>query len=310
MNKRIFSGFSKRKLTLSALTIFGTALIFAASFGLTMTAAQVTYTLTVTKIGGNMPTSIIASNPAGIDCGETCSAEYAPGETVTLTASSGSFSSFREWGGACTGSGTTCTVTMDEAKNVTARFDDTLAYEKCSIENPSTWGLRFRLTGSSVTLSGCRAKCLAAGGNGNFSINAVLGWCVCGTTRQPVSTQPPTQGCDVKCPGTNDSCGGNLGQYSTYRVAVAPTAASTSVAGRVVTADGRGVVSAFVSLTDSDGNRRIAITNPFGYYRFDEIGAGQIVLMRVSSKNYQFEPRIITTNDNLTDVDFVSKPLE
>lgn len=307
MNKGIFSGFSKGKLALSALTMFGTALIFASAFGLTMTSAQTTFTLNVTKTGGSTDAAVIASVPAGINCGATCSADFNPGETVTLTASAvaGSITIFQEWSGACTGTGS-CTVTMDEAKNVTARFSEPAVFEKCTIENPSTWGLRFRLTGNAVNVAGCRTRCLAGGGNGNFSINKVLGWCVCGTDRQPASTQPPTIGCDQICPAPY-SCGGITGQYSSYRVA-APTAATASVSGRVVAADGRGVVSAFVSLTDSEGNKRVAVTNPFGYYQFDGIEAGQSVLIKVVSKKYQFEPRIITTTDNLTDVDFVGNP--
>lgn len=307
MSKGIFNRFTKRKLTFLASTIFGIALIFAVTFGLTRTSAQTTYTLTVSKIGGITQTAVITSDINGINCGATCTAEFSPSETITLTASTvtGSITVFEEWSGACTGTGT-CIVTMDEAKNVSARFSEQAVFEKCTIENPSTWGLRFRLTGNAVNVAGCRTRCLNAGGNGNFSINKLLGWCVCGTDRQPSSTQPATQGCDQTCP-VPYSCGGQLGQYASYRVA-APTAATASVSGRVVNDEGRGVPSAFVSLTDSEGNKRVAITNPFGYYRFDEIEAGQSVLIKVASKSYRFEPRIVTTNDNLTEVDFISNP--
>lgn len=307
MNKGFIKGFSKRKLTFLASTIFGIAIIFAVTFGLPRTSAQTTYTLTVGKIGGITETAIIKSDGNEINCGVTCTAEFSPSETISLTATTvaGSITVFEEWSGACTGTGT-CTVTMDEAKNVSARFSEQAVFEKCTIENPSTWGLRFRLTGNAVNVAGCRTKCLAGGGNGNFSINKLLGWCVCGTDRQPSSTQPATQGCDQTCP-VPYSCGGQFGQYASYRVA-APTSATASVSGRVVTNEGRGVPSAFVSLTDPEGNKRVAITNPFGYYRFDEIEAGQSVLLKVVSKNYQFESRVVTTNDDLTEVDFVSEP--
>jgi hypothetical protein len=66
---------------------------------------------------------IVSSSPAGIQCGTTCSATYAPGTLVTLTASADPLQSvFAGWSGACSGTGTTCTVTLDVARSVTASF--------------------------------------------------------------------------------------------------------------------------------------------------------------------------------------------
>lgn len=58
----------------------------------------------------------------GIDCGSDCAERYDPGTVVTLTATPGAESTFLEWTGACTTTTTTCTVTMDAAKSVTAKF--------------------------------------------------------------------------------------------------------------------------------------------------------------------------------------------
>ncbi|HSB68107.1 MAG TPA: hypothetical protein VLT62_02060 [Candidatus Methylomirabilis sp.] len=58
----------------------------------------------------------------GIACGDTCSTSVASSTTVTLTRSAGAGGAFREWSGACTGTGLTCSVTMDAAKEVTAVF--------------------------------------------------------------------------------------------------------------------------------------------------------------------------------------------
>jgi hypothetical protein len=41
-----------------------------------------------------------------------------------------------------------------------------------------------------------------------------------------------------------------------------------------------------------------------GYYRFDEVEAGQTYLLSVSSKHYEFEPKVIFVIEDLTDVDF------
>ena len=75
-------------------------------------------TLTVTKNGTGSGT--ISSSPAGIDCGSTCSAGFAAGTSVTLTAAPDANSDFAGFGGDCSGS--SCTVKMATAHNVTAAF--------------------------------------------------------------------------------------------------------------------------------------------------------------------------------------------
>jgi hypothetical protein len=77
--------------------------------------------LSLTKTGTG--TGAITSNPSGLNCGTTCTAFFGNGDTVTLTAAPAAGSSFASWGGACSGSTTTCTVTMNAAKSVTATFN-------------------------------------------------------------------------------------------------------------------------------------------------------------------------------------------
>ncbi len=78
-----------------------------------------TFTLTAATAGAGSGT--ITSSPAGIDCGSDCTQSYNDGTSVTLTASPAAGSAFTGWSGACSGSGT-CTVTMSEARSVTATF--------------------------------------------------------------------------------------------------------------------------------------------------------------------------------------------
>jgi len=78
--------------------------------------------LTVNTIGSGV--GIISSSPSGIDCGNNCSAGFSSGSTVTLTANPDSGYVFGGWSGACSGSSTTCTVTMNTSKTVTAQFID------------------------------------------------------------------------------------------------------------------------------------------------------------------------------------------
>ncbi|MEI6154353.1 MAG: hypothetical protein WCQ90_09740, partial [Deltaproteobacteria bacterium] len=79
-----------------------------------------TYTLSAYKSGIGKGT--VASSPSGINCGSTCSANFTQSTVVTMTATPKTGSTFSSWSGACTGTSTTCTITMDASKNVTATF--------------------------------------------------------------------------------------------------------------------------------------------------------------------------------------------
>ncbi|MGI8786413.1 MAG: choice-of-anchor Q domain-containing protein [Pyrinomonadaceae bacterium] len=83
----------------------------------------------------------------------------------------------------------------------------------------------------------------------------------------------------------------------------APTAASVSVAGRVRTPNGRGLANAFVTLTDSSGNRRLARTTALGYFHFEDVAAGETYIIQVVSKRYRFTPQVLSINQNITDLE-------
>ncbi|MBC7901169.1 MAG: carboxypeptidase regulatory-like domain-containing protein [Saprospiraceae bacterium] len=92
---------------------------------------------------------------------------------------------------------------------------------------------------------------------------------------------------------------------------LSPTAADTSLGGRVVTADGRGIRNAAVII--SGGNlpeSRRVLTGSFGYYRFDALEAGETYVLSVGSKRYTFSvpARTVTLNDELSNVDFTALP--
>lgn len=75
--------------------------------------------LSVFKTGTGSGT--VTSSPAGINCGEACSAEFEAGKIATLTPTAAVGSEFTGWNGACSGTGA-CQVTMSEAESVTASF--------------------------------------------------------------------------------------------------------------------------------------------------------------------------------------------
>src|SRR4030088_2351658 len=57
-------------------------------------------------------TGTVVSNPTGISCAPTCSASYASGTQVKLTATANKGAFFAGWTAACKGRGTTCTWRM------------------------------------------------------------------------------------------------------------------------------------------------------------------------------------------------------
>ena len=87
---------------------------------MTATFVLLTYPLTVTKSGNG--SGVVASTPAGINCGADCGETYVHGTVVTLTATADTGSTFVDWTGACTGGDPVCPVTMDAAKATTATF--------------------------------------------------------------------------------------------------------------------------------------------------------------------------------------------
>ncbi len=84
--------------------------------------------LTITKTGTGATAGVVASisNPtqaSQISCGSACNVPFAANTIVTLTETPPQGGTFGGWSGACTGSATTCQVTMNAAKSVTASFN-------------------------------------------------------------------------------------------------------------------------------------------------------------------------------------------
>jgi hypothetical protein len=70
----------------------------------------------VRGVGGH-----VGSSPSGVDCTETCAAQFDPGTAVTLTAKADTGYWFGGWLGDCKGTGT-CKLTMNAAHAVSASF--------------------------------------------------------------------------------------------------------------------------------------------------------------------------------------------
>jgi GH25 family lysozyme M1 (1,4-beta-N-acetylmuramidase) len=96
------------------------------------------YPVTVTRAGPGHGT--VTSSPAGIACPSVCTEAFPTGATVTLTATPDAASEFDAWSGDCTGlDPSSCTVTLDQPRTVTATFAD-LGPPSVDITTPTSLG--------------------------------------------------------------------------------------------------------------------------------------------------------------------------
>jgi Concanavalin A-like lectin/glucanases superfamily/Carboxypeptidase regulatory-like domain len=104
-------------------------------------------------------------------------------------------------------------------------------------------------------------------------------------------------------------CTSGVTSLSPFAIAnFTPTAANVSVSGKITDSSGNGIARVRVSITGANGATRAATTNSFGFYRFDEILAGETYVISAASKRYQFSQptQIILVNDALDGIDFTA----
>jgi hypothetical protein len=117
-------------------------------------------------------------------------------------------------------------------------------------------------------------------------------------------TMPGTYTFTVKAVDTADGIA-SVQQFT--KQIFAPTAATVSISGRVLTPEGRGLTNATVTLTGANGYSRTSRTSTIGYYRFDEVESGQTYIFTLNSKRYQFTPQVVTVMENLSDLNFTAQ---
>ncbi len=78
---------------------------------------------------------------------------------------------------------------------------------------------------------------------------------------------------------------------------VGTTAANTTVAGRVLNANGIPIPRTIVTLSNGNGAAFTSITNPFGYFRFLNVSTGNYTIS-LKSKRYNFTQRSIFVNSS------------
>src|SRR6266404_5684235 len=171
------------------------------SVGATFAAAVQNDSLQVT-VGGS---GTITSSPAGINCsGSTgCNQTFANGTLVTLTAAPAAGNAFSGWSGACSGSATTCTVTMSTSTmNVGATFASVVVYETLQVTMSGTGSVSSTPSGISCTggstgcsqtfVAGTRVTLNAAPGAG-FAFSGWSGACSGTTSSCTVTMSSPSQ---------------------------------------------------------------------------------------------------------------------
>jgi len=93
-----------------------------------------------------------------------------------------------------------------------------------------------------------------------------------------------------------------------YQLNVLNDLSVVPVTGRVTSASGTGLGKIHVDVEDQNGNIRSVVTNPFGYFFFDDLAAGWTYTMSASSKQYTFTPRTITVADANRSMDLAAAP--
>jgi len=88
---------------------------------------------------------------------------------------------------------------------------------------------------------------------------------------------------------------------------LAPSAATVSISGRVLTADGRGISNAVVTLTNSSGATIRSRTGSLGYFSFSDLAAGETYVISVNSKRYNFAnaTQVLNVSEDIADLHFI-----
>jgi hypothetical protein len=141
-------------------------------------------------------------------------------------------------------------------------------------------------------------------GSGAFNTSSVVLSAGTLTTASSITAAPPAGGSFTTFL-VNDRTGVRC---STNGVAVTPTAATVSISGRVMTSNRRGIRNVRLSLTDSSGLVRTATTTSFGYYRFDDVQAGETYILSAIGKRYTFSQpvQVLNITGDTSEVNFIA----
>lgn len=188
----------------------------------------------------------VTSSPAGINCGTGCSYAFTQGIPVNLTATPANGHVFSSWSGACTGSSTTCQVTMQSAKNVTAKF---------TAHPLGQFGLTVVVRGSGTVTGGgidCPNTC-SQGETANSNV----------TLKATPSQHMTFTGWSGACTGTSLTCKVTMSQAQTVHANFASasqyTLSVTSGTGGTVTTQPAGIDCGTVCQASFDSGTQVTV---------------------------------------------------
>ncbi|MGH9949821.1 MAG: carboxypeptidase regulatory-like domain-containing protein, partial [Pyrinomonadaceae bacterium] len=147
-------------------------------------------------------------------------------------------------------------------------------------------------------------------GGGTYTVTGTTGQAIAGTNSTGEGLTPVIRSTEYSPQAESALVNTFAVSAGFWQPTFAPTAAMVSVSGRVRTSDGRGIRNVSMTVTNGIGTPRTALTSTFGYFRFDNIEAGQSYIVTVRSKRYQFSnpTQVISVSDEIADLVFTALP--
>jgi hypothetical protein len=298
------------------------------SLGFSTELTLLTPGLSLTRLQGNTPLSVTATqiNNGISGIGASCATNVAGCGTIRLNGSNIQTVSFRvyvrgnggtsDWGSTANHAGDQWLMAFSIPETFTLSgnvFSDNNGLSDNTVNGTGTgFAASAQLYAILVeTASGTVLGSTPVNADGTYSVNGIPAGAqlrveVTVNPGTPLSTAPVRElpngwiytgenvGAGPGSDGTPDGAqpvtvNGNVSNVNFGVRSLASTTAPVMLAGRVVNAEGRGVSAARILLQDAAGNMRLAMTNPFGFYRFDDLTAGETVVLTVSDKRHRFD---------------------
>lgn len=109
-----------------------------------------------------------------------------------------------------------------------------------------------------------------------------------------------TRPVDLSVPNAPGGDGSDIGAYE----AQISTASTVSISGRVLTAEGRGLTNAQVTIVGPGGDSRSVVTGRNGRFEFDDVEVGVTYILTVNARRFAYVPRILAVTDAIGDIVF------
>lgn len=214
----------------------GTGIVDAGAAMAVVAGSSITsYPVSVAVLGTGQGN--VTSSPAQINCGSAgtaCSRRFNAGGNVTLTATAVAGSVFAGWSGSCTGTSTTCTVSMNSGKSVHAVFNPPIPVLSNGVVVPNLASPDGspRYFQMQVPAGATNLSFQISGGSGDADLHVRRG--------SMPGTEPGTFDCRPYLTGNNETCNFASPAAGTWYVMLVgdPSFSGVSLRGSYTTAGG------------------------------------------------------------------------